>query len=338
MSNCNSIRKKLFLFDEASEDEQQEIRSHLSACKVCQRAADEQKAILAMLSRQHEDTELRQEDVVRYAIHTRAPEEADHDGKRLSRAERIRIEEAMAADPVAAARVSLLAREFESIEQYLEEEGLPDLELAPGRSKSALHRFTALLNLPAEALTFFARAVRPANLGLGLAAASVLFAFHFSLQSKNPYHDLAVVQKSEFTFVTRSSSTSALNTAINEFQNRRYEQVIAGLQQPVRQEQDRETQFSMRYLLGICHLLLAEKQLLWVRQDFDRQHVEQAIAELRMAQDLASVAGAREGSLWYLTKAHLMLADTTNAERTLREIVGMRGRYFRQAKELLNRL
>jgi len=291
--------------------------------------------------RPHIDGEL----LTRYSLYLSTPDEPDYDGRRLTGSEIGEVEHHLGECDVCKEKVENLGNEFQEIELYLEKAGLDQITLGAESNRSVGAILTGVSETVESVFGWLKDRVtsplpRFAPLAVGAMAALMLiiWAGPFLIQSDLPYATLASLDGEKFTSRTRSAGTPSLTDGLQAFHQKQYRQAISAFEQFISQgEADPNLPYA-HYLAGVSYLVEAKETLFGRVKGFDRSEVDTGISHLRVAARLTDSRGLQEDCQWYIAKAHLMNEEGAKAREILEQLVDLRGRRFRDARNLISEI
>lgn len=346
MNYCDEIHDKIVFFDDLDEAEQREVKLHTSSCSRCRKKLHEFQAIMSSLKNSQDAHGIDDELIVRYSIHLSDPEEPDYDGRKLTRSEIKTIREHLAECDQCQKKVEQLCQEYQDIEAYFEKADFPALmAVSPSLSEKALALFgTATDSLKAAADSIKSKIFAPIPKYYPIAAGALavllitIWVGPFFRGSKNPYLELASLQQEKISSLTRGGAPQSLSEGLSAFHAGDYQQAIENLELSVSENSEDAALFYGHYALGISYLLEARSDLFGRFQKVDADLVEKGIRNLQIARRLTDNSGIDEDCQWYIAKAHLMLRDGEKAKNLFGKIVGLRGRRYREAQQMVKDL
>jgi TolA-binding protein len=343
MNTCDNIYEKILFFDDLSAGEQEEIRKHAEHCAGCRQKLREFQSIRVSL--QHHQAEHRVDDELleRYSVYLEAANEPDYDGRRLTTAEIGEIREHLTECPGCRDKVERLRREYQAIHTYLENTDLAGLSFAAAEAEPSFpEKMTKALRNVGETIrdkiSFSSPVFYPIAAGAIAGLLLLLWFGPFFRDSDNPYYHLAVIDQPELSFVTRGSMPDAFSKGLSAFQEGNYQLATRELEIFLSQSPDSTSQFYAHYLLGISCLSAAESDFLGRFQKIDRNLLGKGMEHLQSAGGLTDYAGFQEECYWYLGKAYLLKGDGAGAKELFEKMIQLKGRRFREAREIIGEL
>ena len=342
MKLCEKINDKLIFFEDLNEEEKHQIQVHLDDCKNCREKLRDFQNIMSAIETNHEHP-IEDELLTRYSIYLAAPGEADYDGKKLTRSEIGRIRKHVFECQVCEEKIEQFTREYREIENYLDETDLPELILGP---RPALTRLSDLLqqlyNSVILGIKDLANIPMPKLYPVALGAVAALFIMiwvgPFFRGSENPYLKLVPVDKESASFLTRSRLSQTLAEGLAAFSEGEMERAIQRLQGFISTSADDPTLFYAHYVLGIAYLNQAKSDFLGRFQQVNSKLVDAGIENLELAKSLSQNPNITEGCNWHIGVAYLMKGDGSGAKTMFEQVVELRGRRFKEAKEMLSEI
>ena len=341
MKLCEKIDDKLIFFKDLTKEEKGQIQAHLNDCKNCsEKLLDFQNILSAIKTNQEHPIE--DDLLTRYSIYLAVPGEVDYDSKKLTRSEISRIKKHVRECQACEEKIEQFTREYQEIEKHLDETDLPELTLGP---RPALARLSDLL----QQLYYSAiQGIRDLiyipmpKFSVALGAIAALFIMiwvgPFFRGSENPYLKLVSIDKENASFVTRSSLSQTLAEGLAAFNQGDMERAIQRLESFVRNNPNHPPRFYAHYMLGIAYLNQAKGDFLGRFQQVKAESVEAGIGNLELAKSLSQNPSVTEGCKWYMGMAFLMKRDKNKAKATFESIVDLRGRRYREAKEMVEEI
>lgn len=339
MQLCEKINDKLIFFEDLNEEEKHHIQVHLDNCKNCREKLRDFQNILSAIETNHEHP-IEDELLTLYSIYLAAPGETDYDGNKLTRSEIRRIRKHVLECHVCEEKIEQFTREYREVENYLDETDLPELILGPRPALARLsdllqHLYNSvilgikdLVNIPMPKLY-------PVALGAVAALFIMIWVGPFFRGSENPYLKLVPVGKESASFLTRSRLSQALADGLAAFNEGEMERAIQRLQGFISTSSDHPSLFYAHYILGIAYLNQAKSDFLGRFQQVNSELLEAGIENLELAKSLSQNRSISEGCNWYIGVAYLMKGDGTGAKTMFEQVVELRGRRFKEAKEML---
>jgi len=175
----------------------------------------------------------------------------------------------------------------------------------------------------------------PVTLGAVAALFIMIWVGPFFRGSENPYLKLVSVDKESASFLTRSRLSQTLAEGLAAFSEGEMERAIQRLQGFISTSADDPTLFYAHYVLGIAYLNQAKSDFLGRFQRVNSELVEAGIENLELAKSLSQNPNITEGCNWQIGMAYLMKGDGTGAKTVFEQVVELRGRRFKEAKEML---
>ncbi|MCG8607008.1 hypothetical protein MJD09_18750 [bacterium] len=343
MNTCKFFQENVFLLDELGEDEQLDLRQHVSECKICQELFEQRRLILDSLAEAHKDSHPDSTLLTRYSLYSADPNEPDYDGQRLKQVDIENVESHLSHCQLCQTKVQDIEREFHEIESHLEKEGLPSLTLG-GESPQSIamlkvqERLTALWRWIKEVASVPLPRFAPIAVGAMAVLVMAIFVGPLAIRSDNPYLSLTSLEGERFTSLTRSGETTSLSSALQAFHQGEYPRAITQFELFLTQLPDSLEAAYAHYLAGVSYLVEAKETILGTVTGFDTEKVNNGIKHLRDVLSRSSNLGLREDSQWYMAKAYLMLEQGSEAIKTLEQVVALRGRRFREARNLISEI
>jgi TolA-binding protein len=130
----------------------------------------------------------------------------------------------------------------------------------------------------------------------------------------------------------------AFSKGLSAFQEGNYQQAIREMEMFLSESPDSTSQFYAHYLLGISCLSAAESDLGGRFQKIDRNLLSKGMEHLQSAGSLTAYPGYKEECYWYLGKAYLLKGDGAAAKELFEKMIHLKGRRFREAREIIEEL
>ena len=340
MNACEAFSDKIIFFDDLSRDEQQKVVDHIDECAHCQKDREVVQRIMSSLETGQVQSHIEDDLLVRYGLYLADPEEPDYDGRRLTIDEIRNVQKHVDDCDQCHRRVDQIRKEYDEINDYLEEAEFPQISIVPRPSKLAAASGFAksVLESIKDAISVPIPRFYPVAIGAMAVVFLIIWVGPLFRGSDNPYFELAALKRDQISLVTRSGGAAQFTDGLNAFQEGNYQSAIEHFQQFVDERPGDPLLYYAHYILGLAYLLDAKSDF-WGRfQKFDPAKAEQGVEHLRTAQSLTDNLGIREDCLWYIAKAYLMRGDTESAKSSLEEVVNLRGRRFRDAEEMIKKL
>lgn len=342
MKDCEKFEDKILYLDELPDEQQHEVFDHIRTCSDCRAKLKDLQAITAGLKNRaarHVDDKL----LTRYGIHVLDPDHPDYDGSRLGPEEVTRVAEHVEICAQCQNRLAQITDQYRQIEEYLEAAGLPDLSLGRRSAWQKAERtgrdlLTAASAYARNLLTIPAPKFYP----LAVATAAALFVLVWVSPlfrgTGNIYEDLISLQRSDVGGITRSEAPGPMTTALAAFQRGDYKTAIRQLETFVQTAPEDRLQPFAHYVLGAAYLFSARNDFMGRFVRYDSVRVGTGIAHLEESVRRSDNPRIIEDALWFEAIGFLMIEDVNSAENALREVVALKGRRLREAKEMLRKM
>lgn len=279
----------------------------------------------------------------RYALHALSGGVPDYDGFRLQKADIDHIETHLESCAGCRARVAELQAEYEQIDLYLTEAGLPDLRLDRAAGfRPVLAALAGRLRAAAQTASALRPALRPRHRLLGAGIVLLLLIALIAPRAMGPsgasLRALATIEKESLSITTRGSHQTALLRGLQLYERGECAAAIAELDRLTGEMQASPQRAYVYYVLGLATLYAEENRFLARLRRPDLQMLARGSSYLRQALAETNSYAVRENCHWYLAQAALLSADPQAAEQHLQQVVLIRGRKVEKARQLLARL
>lgn len=339
----NDIESKIIFYDELSEEERKEVDEILKTSKKYRDYFNQIRAIEDSLKKSQK-VELPDEDLlIRYVNYLREPREPDYDGRKLTREEITRIEALIEKNPLYRKRFEELQKELLELDTFLADSEIPDLEI--GRSYLLLdikdwlsERIKAVGERSEEWLVQLTS--RRVLVPVAVVATVLLLVIvnPFLSHTQLTYSDLASLETTQISYLTRSSSETTLQMGVSQFNNGNYSQAIHTLEQLLSQPSNNINIPFTKYVCGLAYLYQVERSVKGNDYSTYTSEINKGITYLLSAAESTDNPRLLENINWYLGKAYLMLNDGSAALRYFEKVKEMKGRKSQEAIQLIPKI
>ncbi len=335
MKNCEKFEDYLYYPEALNAAEREALKAHLHTCENCRREFERSQTIFAGLKNQvlagHPDDE----QLIRYVTYRMSPDEPDYDGKFLTREEIQTLKQHIKSCRACAERVEELDQEYKALDTYLEEAGIPEINIgempetpaAPVRPRPT--RQSGMSFWEKLSVLFSQKSYLIPAAGLAIMALLVMIN-PFGNQSDSGFAELAELGQPQFSYLTRSSG-SELPLGLKNLNEQNFTAAIEYLEQYIAAGPEGENATYARYACGVAYLYAARESNSPIQLDRAVEYLQQITPENANPR-------LQEDAAWYLGKAYLMKKDAPNARQYFEKVVHLKGRKARQAQKILTSL
>jgi tetratricopeptide (TPR) repeat protein len=261
-----------------------------------------------------------------------APTEPDYDQTRLSGIEIQQIEGHVRECPRCRLAVDSIIEEYNEVDIILTQAGIPPLAIAKpplwAAVRDGLERAWSRAKRPRVPLP----SLSAASVALGVLLLVLLW---MGPWLRDPYHQLAFVEVTETSFLTRDAG-SALTRGISLMNERRYNEALALLEPYSASESDPLLLDYAHYLSGLALVSEAKTEVFGRVLAFSASRLDRAIWHLQMVTESSQSERIREDAFWLLGKAHLMKREPDRALEAFRAMERLDGRRAGDARQLID--
>ncbi len=176
----------------------------------------------------------------------------------------------------------------------------------------------------------FASALFIGIIYLGLFAVSAVSTPDYIIQLSKDQHEF---------YITRGRTSLLFQKGLDGIENKDWEQAIGYLKEDIAIHPDERSIFYSHYVLGLTYLNASGSDFLGLFKSFDKEKVHLAINSLNN-----SIENNKSGNFeninldahYYLGTAYLLLGDFNNAYSNLHGVINKRGKFFKEAQQLLD--
>lgn len=331
MSPCDAIDARLTDLPYLGYETPIDLERHAETCQSCRAKLAEYWALMAALRTFEAPLHVDGERLTRFAIHRAAPTEPDYDQKQLSGVEIQQIEGHVSTCPRCRLAVDSILEQYREVDILLTEAGVPPVALIKPSSRVSVRLELERAWMRAKNALTSIPPYPTAGVALGCLLIVLLWTGPWL---RDPYHQLAFVEASETSFLTRDSG-SALTGGISLMNEGRYSEALALLDQFSAGDADARLVTYAHYLSGFALLCEAKTEVLGRVLAYSGPRLERAIEHLRIVTESGQSTRLREDAFWLLGKAELMKREPARALEALREVEQLEGRRARAARELI---
>ncbi len=340
MEKCKEFRKKIF-WEELSEEQQQRLKKHLESCAECRQYFERNEAILSSL--QKSNVHISGELLNRYTSYLYAPDEPDYDGRRLSKTEISRMQKHLRQCRSCEQKLADLKAEFQDLQAFIDNSELPDLTIDRRSFQfEFLEKVGHLRETVESILNAFFSSLKPKYVLIPATGLAVLLALVLIIpsleRSGDAYSELAALEKTEISYLTRSSTTTSLRSGIAEFNQANYSSAIEILTGFIRENPEDANIAYPEYVCGLAYLFEANQSTGDELSPPQHRKLERGIAHLQTALSSSDNLRLRENANWYLGKAYLMKKDARTAREFFEKVSSLKGQRYQQAQMMLNEI
>jgi len=142
-------------------------------------------------------------------------------------------------------------------------------------------------------------------------------------------------------YKTRGRTSSLFQLGLSSIEKGDYNDAIQYLSDDIREHQNEKSIFYSYYIVGITYLKAAESDFIGLFKSFDKGNVNLAIANLKESIDKnnsGDYESLKLDSYYYIGRAYLLIDDENSATSNFRKVVDGKGRYFKEAVELIEQM
>jgi len=342
MEKCKTINEKIIFFEELSDDEKKDVQKHLKTCSECREVFGQIQIILSNLMAMGDQNHIDDAVLVRYITYKNNPNETDYDGTKLVEPEVANIQKHLQECALCQEKINEKQSEYDSIETYLDEMDLPDVEIKVHSEKIQSKRnISSPVNI-FEKLWKNLFDVRKPKYVYALASVFViLFLIILILPifkgSPNIYYEIALLEKSKVTFLTRGANVSPVREGLFEFNEGNYSASIEILENYVTEQPDNPNRAFAEYICGISYLFRVNDLLVDNLKipDYD---IDKGIKHLENSLSRSSNLRIQEDANWYIAKAYLIKKNGQKAKEYFEKTASLKGRKYQKAQNILSEL
>jgi len=163
--------------------------------------------------------------------------------------------------------------------------------------------------------------------------------FIYSNNSIDSYKKGLFDTGTEEVYSTRGRTTLTFQKGLDAVEHENYETAVKFFEEDIEENKNDRSIFYTYYILGITQLHTSEKSFAGLFKSFDEKIVYQGIASLNRSIEL-NTSGSYENinldARYYLGRAYLLLDDFDNARKNLNIVVNEKGRFYNEARELID--
>ncbi len=343
MKSCHEFHDAIVLFEDLDPSDRREVMVHVEKCASCRKKFREYRAVMAAVLENADPGHIDEPMLTRYGIYLSEPAEPDYDGRRLAADEISHIEEHVEQCSPCRQKIDRIKQEYQEIEAYLEEAGVPSVNLGQVSAWSRLGRWSVrLFELPSTVaktlISLPAPKLYPAAVTVVASLLVVVWVSPLFRGSGAIYYELASIEGEEVTFVTRSGASAQMTDGLLDFSEGRYLQAIEHLEGYITEHPDDPNVAYAHYVSGMACLRAAKSDVLGRFVQIDTELLDRGIRHFQITADLSDNARIDEDAHWFLGKAYLMKQEAEPAIEAFREVSEMQGRRYRQAQQMVSDL
>ena len=328
---CDAIDARLTDFPDLRDETRIDLERHAETCQSCRAKLAEYRALMAALRNFEAPLHVDGERLTRFAIHRAAPTEPDYDQTRLSGLEIQQIEGHVGACPRCRLAVDSIIEQYREVDLFLTEAGVPPVPLIKRSLWVSVRHELERAWIRAKSTLLSPPPYPTAGVALGCLLIVLLW---MGPWLRDPYHQLAFVEATETSFLTRDSG-STLTGGISLMNEGRYAEALTLLERFSAGESDARLVTYAHYLSGFAWLSEAKTEVFGRVLAYSEPRLDRAIEHLRIVTESGQSTRLREDAFWLLGKAELMKRDPERALEALREVEQFDGRRAREARELI---
>lgn len=340
---CKYYSEKYIFFEDLSKNEKAEIKNHIKVCDKCRNYFEKNELLIKSLRLISSQNHISDELLIRYAVYLNYPNEPDYDGRRLTSDEIHDITSHIKECNNCEQKLNEFNAEFKSIESYLAESYLPDLSIGGvtmmTQLKNKISEFMRSTNEWWEGVISQSKTkyiLIPVSISAILILLLLIDPFHQTI--KSDLRQIAVLEHSQVSFLTRSNGVGSIRLAIFEFNEKNYLATISILEKFLLENPDNPNRAFAEYLCGMAYLFEVNKHLDKKIDDTQIQKIDRGVAHLNNAILITDRIRIKEDATWYLAKANLMKEDGVKAKFLFEQVKSFKGRRYLQAQNTLDEL
>ncbi len=181
---------------------------------------------------------------------------------------------------------------------------------------------------------------------VAVTAAMVILVSYFGMRvvsdlSTPAYKQMIVSSQDDTSLLTRGRTSVLFQKSINALEKEDYDKAIEFLKEDIEQNNSDNSIFYSHYVLGLTYLKASESDFLGAFRSYDHKKVAEGIKHLKLSIEKNNSGYYKNLKLdahFYIAKGYLMIDNTEAAKEHLQTVVAERGKYYKQAEELLNSL
>lgn len=340
MKNCDELHDAIVLFEDLGASDRREVTAHVEKCAACRKKFEEYRAVMAAVVESTDAGHIDEPMLTRYGIYLSEPAEPDYDGRKLAADEISHIAEHVERCSSCRQKVDRTEQEYLEIEAYLEEAGVPSVDLGKVSARSRLGRWAVrLFELPSTVartlMSIPAPKLYPAAVTVLATLLVAVWVSPLFRGSGYIYYELAAIEDEEITFVTRNGASAQMSDGLLDFSEGHYAQAREHLEGYISENPDDPNVAYAHYVSGVACLRAAKSDVLGRFVRFDTELLDRAVRHFQMAAQLSDNPRIDEDAYWFLAKAYLMKQEAGPALGAFREVSEMKGRRFRQSQEMV---
>ena len=142
----------------------------------------------------------------------------------------------------------------------------------------------------------------------------------------------------EEVYSTRGRTTLIFQKGLDAVEHGDYEAAVNFFKEDINENKNDQSIFYTYYVLGITQLHTSEESFIGLFRNYDLEKVNSAIASLKRAIELNTSGNYENINLdaqYYLGRAYLLKGNINKAEENLKIVIGRKGRFYHEAKELI---
>ena len=344
MKTCEKYHKQMIHFNELSEDEQLQVKQHVSACEDCSKHFLEIRQLKISLTRLQNEDHIGDELLNRYSIYLADSKKSDYDGYKFTDEKIVQIQNHVASCRKCQQTVDHIAGEYANIENYLKEAGVPDITF--GKTSNWAKVFgttTKIFNSIAAVIRDFVTLPKLRIIPVSAGSFVVLFIFIWISPlfrgDGKIYFQLTSLEREEIRSITRSPSSQLLTDGFYAFNDGDYGTTISKLERYINQFSNDSSSVAYAHeILGIAYLVESKKSVFGRFESYDSNYLNRGSEHLQQVLKLTGNKRLLEDAFWYLGKAYILKKELDEATDSFKAVLQFKGRKYEAAQQILEDL
>ncbi len=344
MKSCKKYYQQIIHFDELPEDDQIQVKGHVSTCSACSGYFRDIQNLTSALKRFQNEKHIGDEQLVRYGIYLGDPKKPDYDGFRFTGEQVKQIQNHIDSCLKCRQRVAQITREYANIEAYLTEAGVPDKTF--GKTLNWLNVLNPVTKWVKSIVTPFKGLVTGPRVRV-FPVYGISFAVLFILLWISPFfrgsdyidNKFLSIEKQEIRFNTRNSSAKILNQGFDAFNRGDYQKSITNLEGFINQYSNDTSSVAYAHKIsGIAYLFESKKAIFGRFKKYDPIYLDRGIEHLQQVIKLTENKRLLEDAYWFIGKGFLFKKEIDKAAGSFKSVLQFKGEKYKAAQQILENL
>lgn len=340
MKTCDEFRENILFFDDLSESDKAALEQHLKSCPACHTYFQQINALERAIKEERSSQHVDGSSLARYASYLFSPDEPDYDGQRMTPEIADPIRQHIRMCPKCSQKLQAHLSELEELNAFLEKSRIPDISIGTVPSAvmmeekltRAAQRFAAIWHkwttLPAYKYALIPSAAL-------IILLSLMVVKLFIPGQPEGFSDLAVLEPTRVSYVTRGGSSGAFEQGLAAFNRGEFRTAFGTLETFLTEQPQSPSEYFAHYVCGMAYLYAVQNNEFPANEI--QSYLNSAIRHLQAASRTENLR-VREDAYWYLGKAYLMKKDVSTAKDYFLKVQSLRGKRFRDAQKILTEL